>query len=288
MTVVTLAIVVECAILACVKATVVSPQELAGELLDLWTHLMRGSSQQMFVLLGELDLTMTQMKTLGMLEDCVEQVSVKELSERLGLSLPATSRTVDGLLRRGLLSRLEDTEDRRIKRVRLTDDGRAMVRPDRHRAPAGPRGLRRNPLRRPARRALGRAGRPPAQAEGPRMTDRIRLNEDNRRWWTLAAMCFALFMVMLDNTVVNVALPSIQKDLGATVSGARVDRQRLHAGVRRPAGHRRAPGRPVRAPAHVPLRRRRRSRRPARSSASRRARPGWSPAARSRASAPRS
>jgi EmrB/QacA subfamily drug resistance transporter len=51
------------------------------------------------------------------------------------------------------------------------------------------------------------------------MTDRFRLNEGNRRWWTLAAMCFALFMVMLDNTVVNVALPSIQKDLGATVSG---------------------------------------------------------------------
>jgi DNA-binding MarR family transcriptional regulator len=70
---------------------------------------------------------MTQMKTLGMLDDCVEEVSVKELSERLGLSLPATSRTVDGLLRRGLLSRHEDSEDRRIKRVRLTDDGRAMV-----------------------------------------------------------------------------------------------------------------------------------------------------------------
>jgi EmrB/QacA subfamily drug resistance transporter len=51
------------------------------------------------------------------------------------------------------------------------------------------------------------------------MTDRIRLNEGNRRWWTLAAMCFALFMIMLDNTVVNVALPSIQDDLGATLSG---------------------------------------------------------------------
>jgi EmrB/QacA subfamily drug resistance transporter len=51
------------------------------------------------------------------------------------------------------------------------------------------------------------------------MTDRIRLNEGNRRWWTLAAMCFALFMVMLDNTVVNVALPSIQEDLGASLSG---------------------------------------------------------------------
>jgi EmrB/QacA subfamily drug resistance transporter len=48
---------------------------------------------------------------------------------------------------------------------------------------------------------------------------RIALNDDNRRWWTLGAMCFALFMVMLDNTVVNVALPSIQKDLGASISG---------------------------------------------------------------------
>jgi DNA-binding MarR family transcriptional regulator len=111
-----------------VKATVVSPKELAGALLELWSHLMRGSSQQMFAILGELDLTMTQMKTLGMLDDCVDEVSVKELSERLGLSLPATSRTVDGLLRRGLLSRHEDTEDRRIKRVRLTDDGREVVK----------------------------------------------------------------------------------------------------------------------------------------------------------------
>ena len=50
------------------------------------------------------------------------------------------------------------------------------------------------------------------------MPDRIRLSEENRKWWTLAAMCFALFMIMLDNTVVNVALPSIQKDLGATLS----------------------------------------------------------------------
>ena len=32
-------------------------------------------------------------------------------------------------------------------------------------------------------------------------------------------MCFALFMIMLDNTVVNVALPSIQNDLGASLSG---------------------------------------------------------------------
>ena len=48
------------------------------------------------------------------------------------------------------------------------------------------------------------------------MTKRMALNDDNRRWWTLAAMCFALFMIMLDNTVVNVALPSIQADLHAS------------------------------------------------------------------------
>jgi EmrB/QacA subfamily drug resistance transporter len=45
-----------------------------------------------------------------------------------------------------------------------------------------------------------------------------KINEDNRRWWTLGAMCFALFMIMLDNTVVNVALPSIQRGLHATTS----------------------------------------------------------------------
>jgi EmrB/QacA subfamily drug resistance transporter len=35
-------------------------------------------------------------------------------------------------------------------------------------------------------------------------------------WWTLLAMCFALFMIMLDNTIVNVALPSIQRTLHTT------------------------------------------------------------------------
>jgi EmrB/QacA subfamily drug resistance transporter len=39
-----------------------------------------------------------------------------------------------------------------------------------------------------------------------------------RKWWTLAAVSFGLFMIMLDNTVVNVALPSIQKDLDVDLS----------------------------------------------------------------------
>src|SRR3954471_8026271 len=36
---------------------------------------------------------------------------------------------------------------------------------------------------------------------------------DPRRWWALALLCSAFFMVILDVSIVNVALPSIQKDL---------------------------------------------------------------------------
>jgi EmrB/QacA subfamily drug resistance transporter len=42
---------------------------------------------------------------------------------------------------------------------------------------------------------------------------------DGRKWWVLVAMVFGLFMPMLDNLVVNVALPTIQFKLGAGVSG---------------------------------------------------------------------
>ena len=42
---------------------------------------------------------------------------------------------------------------------------------------------------------------------------------DRRKWWVLAAMVFGLFMPMLDNLVVNTALPTIQRSLGTGVSG---------------------------------------------------------------------
>jgi EmrB/QacA subfamily drug resistance transporter len=44
------------------------------------------------------------------------------------------------------------------------------------------------------------------------------LAEENRKWLTLAAVSFGLFMIMLDNTIVNVALPSIQSSLHLQVS----------------------------------------------------------------------
>jgi EmrB/QacA subfamily drug resistance transporter len=42
--------------------------------------------------------------------------------------------------------------------------------------------------------------------------------EENKKWWTLAAVAFGLFMIMLDNTIVNVALPSIERDLHMSIS----------------------------------------------------------------------
>ena len=42
---------------------------------------------------------------------------------------------------------------------------------------------------------------------------------DPRRWWALALLCGAFFMVILDAAIVTVALPSIQTDLGFTAQG---------------------------------------------------------------------
>ena len=39
-----------------------------------------------------------------------------------------------------------------------------------------------------------------------------------RKWWTLVAVCIATFMLLLDITIVNVALPAIERDLKASFS----------------------------------------------------------------------
>ena len=40
-----------------------------------------------------------------------------------------------------------------------------------------------------------------------------------RKWWTLAGACAGLFLLMLDSTVVALALPSIRRDVGASAAG---------------------------------------------------------------------
>ena len=61
-------------------------------------------------------------------------------------------------------------------------------------------------------------------------------------------------MVVLDASIVNVALPSIQKDLHFTHLGAAVDRQRVHIDLRRFPLTRRSGRRPVRSPEDLPAR----------------------------------
>src|SRR5215218_6401923 len=55
----------------------------------------------------------------------------------------------------------------------------------------------------------------PRKAERP-MTDQP--TPDPRRWWILAVLCCSLLVVSIDNTILNAALPALQKDLGASAS----------------------------------------------------------------------
>lgn len=82
-----------------------------------------GGENAAFALIAELGLSLTQVKTLFLLNGCAEQLSVGELSERLGISLAAASRTAESMLRRGWIERREDERDRRTKRVSLTPAG---------------------------------------------------------------------------------------------------------------------------------------------------------------------
>ena len=43
--------------------------------------------------------------------------------------------------------------------------------------------------------------------------------QETRRWWALAAVSLATFMTYLDNNIVNVAIPTIQRSLHLSVSG---------------------------------------------------------------------
>ncbi len=50
------------------------------------------------------------------------------------------------------------------------------------------------------------------------VTEQTTTANSRLKWYTLGAACFALFMAVLDNLVLNVALPSISRDLQATTT----------------------------------------------------------------------
>ena len=98
-----------------------SAAELTAQLLALWRQVISAGNIDTYAIIDELDLSLTQVKAMCALS--LEEMTVKELAERLGLSLPGASRAVDGLVARDLLHRREDAADRRMKRLRCTDAG---------------------------------------------------------------------------------------------------------------------------------------------------------------------
>jgi DNA-binding MarR family transcriptional regulator len=77
--------------------------------------------------LDESGISFIQMKILVTVAgDNPEPPTVKGLAESLGLSLASASRAVDGMVRRELLVRAEDDQDRRIRRLSLTEAGQRL------------------------------------------------------------------------------------------------------------------------------------------------------------------
>lgn len=102
-------------------------ENLVEDLNALICFIHKASGQQFFAVAEGLELSVTQIKVLHRLDAAPDEVSLKQLGETLGLSLPAVSRTVDGLLARGLIARREDDRDRRVRRIALTPSGSETV-----------------------------------------------------------------------------------------------------------------------------------------------------------------
>lgn len=109
---------------------VVDPRDAAQALVHLFALIQeRSGSEHLAWLEGE-GLSLTQYKALSVLSRTAPAPprSVKDLAATLNLSGAATSRAVDGLVRRGLLDRAEDARDRRQRLLRVTEPGRQVVR----------------------------------------------------------------------------------------------------------------------------------------------------------------
>jgi DNA-binding MarR family transcriptional regulator len=87
-----------------------------------------GRSGDVFRTIDESGLTFAQMKVLVELENADEDArTVTALSEELGISAASASRAADGLVRKKLATRVEDSHDRRVRRLALTAKGRDLA-----------------------------------------------------------------------------------------------------------------------------------------------------------------
>ena len=112
-------------------ATVPSAQQadetLVRDLSGFAKFILHAGGRDFFREVGELDLSMSQIRILYLLTGPLEEASLKTLADEIGLSFPATSRSVDALVHRGLVTRTENADDRRLKTVRATDEAGALV-----------------------------------------------------------------------------------------------------------------------------------------------------------------
>ncbi|WP_460393556.1 MarR family winged helix-turn-helix transcriptional regulator [Actinophytocola sediminis] len=78
---------------------------------------------------ADLDLSFSQLRALFVLADCQQEqeLAMHELAERLALSMATAGRAVQALTRAEMVTRREDEHDRRVKRVRLSEQGSAFV-----------------------------------------------------------------------------------------------------------------------------------------------------------------
>jgi DNA-binding MarR family transcriptional regulator len=107
--------------------TSIATDALAADLTAVIAYLQKQCSADLFEAVGAIELSLTQIKLLHLLDAGADKVTLKQGAELVGVSLPAASRLVDDLVRRGFLARHEDAEDRRMKRISLTDAGRSVV-----------------------------------------------------------------------------------------------------------------------------------------------------------------
>ena len=72
------------------------------------------------------DLTVSQAYLISILGRAAHSLSMGEISSKLSLDVSTTTRSVDGLVQRGLLKREPDTSDRRVVRVALAAKGKRI------------------------------------------------------------------------------------------------------------------------------------------------------------------
>ena len=102
----------------------------AARLGALLSHIFLFDQGEQLRTIEESGLTITQCKTLLALAgpgESAEPRQISEIAERLGLSLPAMSRAVDGMVRKRLITRVEDEQDRRVRRIAISPKGERLV-----------------------------------------------------------------------------------------------------------------------------------------------------------------